>query len=69
MHFPRRAVALAAALALPAAHAFDIETPAPDVKVRLDLTPKYSLGYRLKNPSGSLTAFNPAVDPGTRQRG
>lgn len=61
----RTAVALAATLALPAAQAFDLSPPDSDTKVRLDLTPKYSLGYRLKNPSPALTAFNPAVDPGT----
>lgn len=65
MHFPRCAVAAAVALSLPAAQAFDIETPDPDVKVRLDITPKYSVGYRLNNPSAALSAFNPAVDPGT----
>ncbi|MEP7299237.1 MAG: DUF1302 domain-containing protein [Burkholderiales bacterium] len=59
------ALMAAAACALPAAHAIDIETPDPEVKVRLDLTPKYSTGYRLKNPSSELVAFNPAVDPGT----
>lgn len=59
-------LAAAAALALsPSAQAFNIDTPDPDLKVRFDLTPKYSMGYRLKNPSGALSDFNPAVDPGT----
>ncbi|MBI3367275.1 MAG: DUF1302 family protein [Burkholderiales bacterium] len=61
----RHLVASAAALALPAAQAFDIETTDPDLKLRLDLTPKYSSALRLKNPSPSLVAFNPARDPGT----
>ena len=53
---------MAAALALPAAQAFDIPTPNPDLKIRLDLTPKYSAGYRLKNPSPGLT--DASQDPG-----
>lgn len=62
----RTAIAAAALLALaPAARAFDIETPDLELKVRLDLTPKYSLGYRLKNPSAALTHLDVAVDPGT----
>jgi len=66
MQHHRTWVAVAAALALlPAAHAVEIETPNPDLKVRLDLTPKYSLGYRLKNPSAALTQFDVAADPGT----
>jgi hypothetical protein len=58
-------VAVAAALALPAAHAFDNDTPNADYNVRLDLTPKYSAGYRLKDPSAALTQLDVAVDPGT----
>lgn len=61
----RLALAVAAAFALPAAHAFDIDTPDPDTKVRLDLTPKYSTAYRLKNPSAALTRLDVASDPGT----
>jgi hypothetical protein len=63
----RHALAVAAALALPAAtHAFDIEMPADsELKLRLDLTPKYSAAYRLNNPSAALTRFDVAVDPGT----
>ena len=63
----RHALAVAAALALPAAaHAFDIQMPADsDLKLRLDLTPKYSAGYRLNDPSAALTRFDVAVDPGT----
>lgn len=58
-------LASAALLALSSAHAIDIETADPDLKVRLDLTPKYSAGYRLKNPSAALTRLDVAVDPGT----
>lgn len=65
MKHRRTLVAVAAALALPAAHAFDIEVPDSDVKVRLDLTPKYSTAVRLKDPSAALTRFDVAVDPGT----
>ncbi len=61
----RHLLAVAAALALPSAHAIDIAAPDPDLKVRLDLTPKYSVGYRLKNPSPALVGFDPATDPGT----
>ncbi|HEX5684197.1 MAG TPA: DUF1302 domain-containing protein [Ideonella sp.] len=62
----RHALAVAAALALPAAsHAFDIGLPDSDLKLRLDLTPKYSAGYRLNDPSAALTRFDVAVDPGT----
>lgn len=68
MQHTRHALAVAAALALlsaPEAYAFDIPTPDPELKVRLDLTPKYSAGYRLKNPSAALTRLDVAVDPGT----
>ena len=67
MNPTRHALAIAAALALPAAaHAFDIALPADsDLKLRLDLTPKYSAGYRLNDPSAALTRFDVAVDPGT----
>lgn len=62
----RTALAAAALLALaPAAQAFDVETSVPDLKVRLDLTPKYSTALRLKNPSAALSRFDVAVDPGT----
>jgi Protein of unknown function (DUF1302) len=60
-------IALAAAILVATPlYAFDIETPNPDIKVRLDLTPKYSTAYRLKNPSAALTTVNvtPAGDPG-----
>jgi hypothetical protein len=57
------ALGAAAVLALPA-QAFEIETPNPDLKVRLDLTPKVSFGYRTKNPSAELTRVDVAVDPG-----
>jgi hypothetical protein len=68
MQHRRSLVVVAAALALPAApiaHAFDIETSDPDWKVRLDLTPKYSAGVRLKKPAAALTRLDVAVDPGT----
>ena len=59
-------LAMAASLALlPTAHALDIDSPVPDYKVRLDLTPKYSSAYRLKNPSDALTRFDVAADPGS----
>jgi hypothetical protein len=62
----RTAIAAAALLALaPAAQAFDISTGDPDLKIRLDLTPKYSTGYRLKDPSAALTRLDVAADPGT----
>lgn len=61
----RHPLALAAAMLLaPPAMAFDIEAPNPDLKIRLDLTPKFSLGYRLKDPSTALTRVDVAVDPG-----
>jgi hypothetical protein len=65
MDHRHRLVAAAAALALPAAQAFDIATGDPELKVRADLTPKYSTAYRLKNPSAALTQLDVARDPGT----
>ncbi|WP_085315512.1 DUF1302 domain-containing protein [Derxia lacustris] len=60
------AVATAVAMAFaPAVQAFDIETPDPDLKVRLDLTPKYSTAWRLRNPSAALSRLDVAADPGT----
>jgi hypothetical protein len=64
-HRPSLIAAAAIALLQPAAHAMDIDTPLADYKVRLDLTPKYSTAYRLKNPSDALTRLDVAVDPGT----
>ena len=70
MTFRRHALAVAAALALttalalPAAHAFEIPTPDPELKVLLDLTPKVSAAYRLKNASPNLTKLDVAADPG-----
>lgn len=61
----RVALAAAAALLLPAAQAFDIKTDDPDVKIRLDLTPKFSAAYRVKDPSDALTRLDVAKDPGT----
>ena len=59
------AIATAIAVSLPV-YAFEFETPNPDIKVRLDLTPKYSTAYRVKNPSAALTTVNvtSAGDPG-----
>lgn len=55
--FPARpgAVALACALAC-GAHAMELGSGDPDTKIRLDFTPKYSVAYRLKNPSPVLTS-------------
>jgi hypothetical protein len=55
MTFRRTALAVAAAMALPAAHAFDIDSGDPDTKVRLDFTAKYRSAYRLKNAQAPLT--------------
>lgn len=63
MPIPRKTLALAVALALPNAHAVDFKTSDPDVKVRLDLTPKYSSAYRLNDPSAALTRLDFAGDP------
>jgi hypothetical protein len=57
------ALAALAALALPA-RAFDIDSPNPEVKLRLDLTPKFSFAQRLKDPSAALTRVDVAADPG-----
>lgn len=65
MNHRRTLVAAAVALALPAAHAFDLDTPNSDFKIRLDLTPKYSTAKRLKDPSPELTRFDVTADPGT----
>ena len=58
------ALAAAAAFMLPAAQAFDISPADSDYRIRLDLTPKYSLGHRLKNPSPALTRIDFARDSG-----
>ena len=57
------ALAAAAAACSPAAWAFDIDTGS-DTKVRLDLTPKLSSAWRLKEPATGLTRLDVAVDPG-----
>lgn len=59
-------VALAAVLAAAGqqAQAFTIPTSNDELKVRLDLTPKFSLTQRLKERSAALTRFDPTVDPG-----
>ncbi|NRF67746.1 DUF1302 family protein [Aquincola sp. S2] len=64
MDHRRSLLAAAAALALPAAQAFDIDSGNPDLKIRADLTPKYSAAYRLKNASPALTRLDVANDPG-----
>ena len=61
----RVALAAAAVLALPAAHAFDVPSPESDYKVRLDFTPKLSTAYRLKDPSTALSRADVGIDPGT----
>ncbi|NDY92095.1 DUF1302 domain-containing protein [Ideonella livida] len=65
MQHRRHVLAVAAALALPAAgHAFDIDTGTDSaLKVRLDLTPKYSAAWRLKDPS-IATSVDVTADPG-----
>lgn len=64
MRFKPTAAAVAAACAFTGAHAVTIDTGDPDLKVRADLTPKLSLGWRLKEPSAALTRVDVAVDPG-----
>jgi hypothetical protein len=64
IHRPSSIAAAVALVLAPAVQAFDIESPDPDYRIRLDLTPKYSSAYRLKNPSRPLTRFDVAVDPG-----
>ena len=56
------AVALASLASMPAAHAFKFDTGNEDLKVRWDNTVKYSLGYRLKDPSATLIADRNADD-------
>lgn len=53
--FPQTALAAALALAVPVAHAFEIDTGNPEVKARWDNTVKYSTAWRLKAPSTTLT--------------
>lgn len=65
------AAALLAQFALaPHASAFEIDTGNPDLKVLFDNTVKYSTGWRLKNPSSTLTTepFShwPNLDDGDR---
>ncbi len=62
--FRRHTLAVAAALALPAAHAFELPSPDGELKIRIDLTPKFSTAYRLKDPSPALTKLDVAADPG-----
>lgn len=59
------ALALAAVFPAQQALAFEFEPDNSEIKIRLDLTPKYSAARRLKDPSPSLVAFNPARDAGT----
>jgi hypothetical protein len=63
MGLSKLALAAAAAVALPA-QALELDSGNPDVKVRLDFTPKVSLAWRLKDPSTALTRVDVAVDPG-----
>lgn len=57
--------ALAATFSAPGAQAFGIPVADSDLKIRLDLTPKFSLAQRLKDPSTALSRLDVAVDPGT----
>ena len=59
-----RLAVTAALFGVSAAHAFDIDTADPDLRMRFDITPKYSTAYRLKNPSAGLTRLDVAGDPG-----
>lgn len=65
MQHHRTLIAMAAAMALPTVHAFELDSGDPDTRIRLDFTAKYSLAQRLHDPSAALLGFNPAVDPGT----
>jgi hypothetical protein len=58
------AAAALAVMGVPGVQAFEIETPDPDLKVRLDFTPKVSTAYRVKNPSPALSRFDVSSDPG-----
>lgn len=61
----RIALALLSVFALPAAHAFEIDTGESDVKVRWDNTAKFSTMYRVRNPDEAqlaAQAFSPAGD-------
>ncbi|MEO6852552.1 MAG: DUF1302 family protein, partial [Rhodoferax sp.] len=60
--FPRSALALAAGmLCAVSAQALELGSD-PDTKIRLDLTPKYSTAYRMKDASAALTV--PSSDAG-----
>lgn len=58
-------LAAAGALCAAPAHAFEIQTDNPDVKMRWDNTFKYSSSYRLKDASAALLA-DPNLDDGNR---
>jgi len=62
MPFRVKVIALAITAISSNAHAFQIETGNPDLKVRWDNTVKYSVGYRLKDQSAGLatTSFGAA---------
>jgi hypothetical protein len=55
------AAALLAASGAARAIDVDVDEALPGYKLRLDLTPKYSIGYRLHDPSAALSAFDPAA--------
>ncbi|MEO6853341.1 MAG: DUF1302 domain-containing protein [Rhodoferax sp.] len=60
--FPRSALALASGLLCAvSAQALELGSD-PDTKIRLDLTPKYSTAYRMKDASAALTV--PSADAG-----
>lgn len=60
------AVCVAAALPYGAVQAFQLDTGESDLKVRWDNTFKYTVGYRVKDPSQGVAAsfVNPNVDAG-----
>lgn len=63
---PTLTVATLAALALPSAYAFQVDTGDSELKVNWDNTVKYSAAWRLSNPDQTvaISAVNPNVDFG-----
>ncbi len=60
------AIAVALVLTTPVAHAFEIDSGSPDVKIRWDNTFKYTAGWRVENPDKDVAVSfgNPNVDAG-----
>lgn len=60
------AIAVALVLTAPIAHAFEIDSGSPDVKIRWDNTFKYTAGWRVENPDQKVAVSlgNPNVDAG-----